>query len=113
MMTAAKMVCLSFMAFIYKLQLIWLLCASVHPLVILMIRILPHHVTLSSPRPAAHCAPRPGPGEGLPAAPAQTQTQGQGRPQPAQEEAELPHTLQVILELQTKVPEDFTVMVAN
>ena len=74
---------------------------------------------MPSPRPAAHCAPRhrprprPGPGEGLPAAPAQTQIQDQGRPQPAQEEAELPHTLQVILELQTKVPEDFTVMVAN
>ena len=55
-------------------------------------------LTLPSPRPAADCAPRPRPGpcEGLPAAPAQTQTQDQGRPQSAQEEAELPHTLQVV-----------------
>ena len=57
-------------------------------------------LTLPSPRPAADCAPRPrprpGPCEGLPAAPAQTQTQDQGRPQSAQEEAELPHTLQVV-----------------
>ena len=59
-------------------------------------------LTLPSPRPAADCdprprpRPRPGPCEGLPAAPAQTQTQDQGGPQSAQEEAELPHTLQVV-----------------